>query len=146
VGLRYLAVLLTAAACSGQSLPEGPGKELVDVICTSCHTTERLLTKQWTKPEWQAKVLEMLQEEPDVTQPERDKIVDYLARSFPKHVNVNTAASKEIETTLEISTREADAIVGYRAEKGAFKTVDDVKKVPGVDSAKIESAKNRLEF
>jgi competence protein ComEA len=134
------------AACSAQALPEGPGKELVDVICSSCHTTERLLTKQWTKPEWQAKVLEMLQEEPDVTQPERDRIVDYLARAFPKHVNVNTAGSKELETVLELSTKEADAIVSYRKEKGAFKTMDDLKSVPGLDVAKIESKKDRLDF
>jgi competence protein ComEA len=127
-------------------LPDGPGKELVDVICSGCHTTERLLTKQWTKPEWQAKVLEMLQEEPDVTQPERDRIVDYLSRSFPKHVNVNTAASKEIETALELSPKDADAIVAYRQSKGAFKTVDDLKKVPGLDAAKIESNKSRLDF
>jgi competence protein ComEA len=146
VGVRILAVLVTVASCSAQSLPEGPGKELVDVICSSCHTTERLLTKQWTKPEWQAKVLEMLQEEPDVTQPERDKIVDYLARAFPKHVNVNAAGSNELETVLEISTKEADAIVSYRQQKGAFKNVDDVKKVPGVEAGRIEAAKNRLEF
>jgi competence protein ComEA len=88
----------------------------------------------------------MLQEEPDVTQPERDRIVDYLSRSFPKHVNVNTAASKEIETALELSPKDADAIVAYRQSKGAFKTVDDLKKVPGLDAAKIESNKSRLDF
>lgn len=129
-----------------QSLPEGPGKELVDVICSSCHTTERLQTKQWTKPEWQAKVLEMLQEEPDVTQPERDKIVDYLSRAFPKHVNVNTAPAADLRSILELSEKESAAIVTYRQDKGPFKTVEDLKKVPGLDSAKIDSQKNRLDF
>src|SRR5579863_9077161 len=79
------------------------------------------------------------------------KIVEYLAKTFPalidiKKVNVNTAAAKDIETTLELSPETAAAIVRYREQNGAFKTIDDVKKVPGVDAAKIESKKDRLEF
>ncbi len=119
---------------------------MVEVICSSCHSTERIINKQWTKPQWQAKVLEMLQEEPDVTQPERDKIVEYLARSFPAKVNVNKADAKELETGLELSAENAAAIVRYREQKGDFKTLDDLKKVPGLDAAKIESRKDRLEF
>ena len=93
----------------------------------------------------------MLQEEMDVTQAEKDQIVDYLAKAFPgqidiKKVNVNTGAAKEIETTLELSPENAAAIVRYREQNGAFKTIDDLKKVPGVDAAKIEAKKDRLEF
>ena len=83
---------------------------------------------------------------PDVTQPKRDKIVDYLARSFPKHVNVNSAASKDLEAALELSTKEADAIVSFRQAPGAFRTLDDLNKVPGVDAAKVESVKNRVDL
>jgi competence protein ComEA len=145
VGLRlvFLATALTAAA---QSLPEGPGKDLVELICSSCHSTERIAAKQWTKPQWQAKVLEMLQEEPDVTQPERDKIVEYLAKTFPAKVNVNKAEAKELETALDLSTENAAAIVQYREKNGSFKTLDDLKKVPGVDAGRVESKKDQLVF
>jgi len=145
VGLRLLslAAALTAAA---QALPEGPGKDLVELICSSCHTTERIAAKQWTKPQWQAKVLEMLQEEPDVTQPERDRIVEYLAKTFPAKVNVNKAEAKELETALELSTENAAAIIQYREKNGSFKKLDDLKKVPGLDAAKLDSEKDRLEF
>jgi competence protein ComEA len=151
LGLRFLALILVAAAASAQSLPDGPGKELVTVICSSCHSTERVAAQHKTKSQWQDKVLEMLQEETDVTQAERDQIVEYLAKTFPtlidiKKVNINTAAAKDIETTLELSPETAAAIVRYREQNGAFKTIDDVKKVPGVDAAKIESKKDRLEF
>jgi len=44
---------------------------------------ERVVAKRGTKAEWQDKVLEMLQEDPDVTQKEREQIVDYLAKAFP---------------------------------------------------------------
>ena len=78
---------LLAAIVFGQStgpaLPEGPGKELVEAVCTECHTLERVAAKRATKAEWQDKVLEMLQEDPDVTQQERDRIVEYLAKAFP---------------------------------------------------------------
>jgi competence ComEA-like helix-hairpin-helix protein len=143
-------LLLTAFAVGAiaQSLPDGAGKELVEVICSSCHDTVRITTKHWSKEEWAGKVLEMLQEEPDVTQPERDRIVDYLAKSFPRlaPVNVNKASSKDLESALSFAAKEADAIVHYRQENGNFKNVADLKKVPGLDPAKVDALKERLEF
>jgi competence protein ComEA len=143
------ALVLCAPAQSlpeGPGLPEGAGKELVEVICTSCHSTERIAGKRWTRPQWQDKVLEMLQEEPDVTQAERDRIVDYLAKSFPARVNVNMAGAKDIESILELSAENAAAIVRYREQNGGFRAIADLKKVPGLDAAKIEAKKDRLEF
>ena len=81
-GLILLSVV-TAAGQSPPTLPEGPGKELVEAVCTACHTLERVVAKRATKAEWQDKVLEMLQEDPDVTQKEREQIVEYLAKAFP---------------------------------------------------------------
>ena len=141
-----LFVALFGATAAAQTLPEGPGKELVEVICTACHDANRIVAKQGTKADWQAKVLEMLQECPDVAQDERDRIVEYLAKSFPRHVNVNTAEAKEIEVVLEFSAKEAEAIVRYRQEKGKFQNADDLKKVPGIDSAKIDAIKTRVSY
>jgi len=145
VGVK-LFVALFGATAAAQTLPEGPGKELVEVICTACHDANRIVAKQGTKADWQAKVLEMLQECPDVAQDERDRIVEYLAKSFPRHVNVNTAEAKEIEVVLEFSEKEAEAIVRYRQEKGKFQNADDLKKVPGIDSAKVEAVKSRVNY
>jgi virginiamycin B lyase len=91
VGLKRLVIgaALLAAVAPAESLPEGPGKALVEAICTSCHSADRILDKQRTRPQWEATVLEMLQEEPDVTQSERDKIVDYLAKTFPVKAKVS---------------------------------------------------------
>jgi competence protein ComEA len=151
VGLKSLSSLvgplLAMAVCaSAQSLPEGSGKDLVEAVCSSCHSTERIADKRWTRQQWQDKVLEMLQEEPDVTQPERAQIVDYLAKAFAARVNVNTAAAKDIEEGLEVSAENAAAIVRYREKNGGFKTIGDLKKVPGVDAAKIEAKKDLLDF
>ncbi|MBZ5632181.1 MAG: helix-hairpin-helix domain-containing protein [Acidobacteriia bacterium] len=139
-------ILLSVAAAAAQPFPDGPGKDLVEAVCTACHSQERIVAKRGTKAEWQSKVLEMLQEDPDITQQERDRIVEYLARSFPPRVNVNKAGAKDLAEALELSAKEADAIVGYRSENSSFKTVDDLKKVPGLDATKIEAHRDRLEF
>ena len=135
-----------SCAAFAQSLPDGPDKNLVEAVCTTCHDSARIAAKQGTKADWQAKILEMLQECPDVTQAERDRIADYLTRNFPRHVNVNKASAKEIQAALEISEQEAEAIVHYRSKKGTFHVLDDLKKVPGVDGAKVEAVKARVEF
>jgi virginiamycin B lyase len=87
VGLKPFGLILLSGVAAAQSppptLPEGPGKELVEAVCTACHTLERVVAKGATKAEWQDKVLEMLQEDPDVTQKEREQIVEYLAKAFP---------------------------------------------------------------
>jgi virginiamycin B lyase len=81
--LMGLVAIATAGQPPSPALPEGPGKDLVEAVCTACHTLERVVAKRATKAEWQDKVLEMLQEDPDITQQERDQIVEYLAKNFP---------------------------------------------------------------
>jgi competence ComEA-like helix-hairpin-helix protein len=145
VGVRA-AFFLVSWAAFAQNLPDGSDKELVEAVCTACHDSARIAAKQGTKADWQAKILEMLQECPDVTQAERDRIAEYLAKNFPRHVNVNKAPAREIAAALELSSQEAEAIVRYRGEKGMFHALDDLKKVPGVDGAKVETVKARVEF
>jgi len=104
--------------------------------------------KQWTRQQWEAKVTEMLQEEPDVTREERATIVEYLAANFKPggKIYINRARTADLETALDIPAKSAEAIVRYREEKGDFKSLDDLKRVPDVDAAKIEARKDRLEF
>jgi competence ComEA-like helix-hairpin-helix protein len=48
------------------------------------------------------------------------------------------------DLTVQVCGKEAEAIAKYRKENGAFKIVDDLKKVPGLDFKKIEAKKDRL--
>jgi len=61
-------------------------------------------------------------------------------------INVNKAAPKELETTPELSPKEAEAIVHCRAENGEFKSRQDLNRVPGIDAKKVESNKDRITF
>jgi competence protein ComEA len=150
VDLRFLVIATVLAATAlpsnAEGLPEGPGKDLVDAICSECHTTERIAAQQLTKSQWADKVLEMLQEAPDVKQSERDAIVEYLAKNFPARANVNKAEAKELQAALEISPESATAIVAYRQKNGSFKTLDDLKKVPGVDAAQLDAKRDVIDF
>ena len=95
----------------------------------------------------------MVQRGAQGTEEEFGEIVQYLAKNFPPKaestvvtVNVNKASAEEIETTLQIPLKDAQVIVAYGNQNGAFKNVEQVEKVPGVDSAKIESKKDRITF
>jgi competence protein ComEA len=143
---RYLLCLLVWGAF-GQTLPDGPGKETFETVCSICHSPNAVIGQQGTKQWWQSKVTEMLQEETEVPEKDVDAIVAYLAKNFPVvKINVNKAAAKDLETGLGLTAQESEAIVHYREAKGNFKTLDDLKKVPGLDAVKIESKKDRLEF
>jgi competence protein ComEA len=144
-----LAAMAVSAAClpsRAEGLPDGPGKALVETVCSECHTTERISAQQLTKPQWADKVLEMLQEAPDVKQSERDTIVEYLAKNFPAHANVNKDGAKALQVALDISSESATAIVSYRQSNGSFKTLDDLKKVPGADAAKLDAKREIIDF
>jgi competence protein ComEA len=112
-----------------------------------CHSPDAVLGKQGTKQWWKSKVTEMLQESTDIPATDIDSIVAYLAKNFPiVKININEAAAKDLETGLELTSKVSEAIVQYRATHGNFKTLDDLKKVPGLDAVKIESKKDRLVF
>jgi competence protein ComEA len=146
--LCLLCLFVAVQHAAAQSLPPGPGKDVFEDVCSLCHAPTAVMGKQYTKPQWELKIIEMLQEEPDVTTEERAAILEYLSTNFKVggKIYINKAGSKDLQTALEISAGDAEALVRHRDEKGAFKAFEDLKKVPGFDAAKIEPKKDRLEF
>ena len=138
-------------SATAQRLPEGRGKDVFESVCSLCHAPTAAVGKHWTRTQWESKVTEMLQEEPDVTAPERAAIVDYLSEHFKPggKIYVNDAAAKDLAISFEISTEIADAIARHRNEHGRFKTLGDMKQTSGLDEPtfdKIAAKKDRLEF
>ncbi len=130
-----------------QTFPDGPGKDTFEATCSVCHSPVAVIGLHKTKAEWRSKVNEMLKEQTDVPASDVNAIVEYLAKNFPAaKVNINKAGASEIETALGLSSKDAAAVVQYRQDKGAYKTVDDLKKVPGIDTTKIDAAKQLIEF
>ncbi|HDT2076031.1 competence protein ComEA [Enterobacter cloacae] len=54
-------------------------------------------------------------------------------------VSINSASAEDIARVMNgVGLKKAQAIVSYREEYGPFKTVDDLKQVPGMGSSLVE--------
>lgn len=132
-------------------LPDGPNKEVFQRVCGECHAAEMVIGRQEERETWGAIVQDMIQRGATGTDDEFYQVVDYLSANFGKNspaikINVNKATAKDLVAALRLSDKQAGAIIQRRQEKGDFKSVDELEKVPGVDPAKIEANKKRLSF
>jgi competence protein ComEA len=125
--------------------PEATGKTALLKVCGNCHGAETVIQTLRTRQEWSDVIDQMARFGAEASDQEFDQILEYLARHFSP-IRVNKATAKELEAALDVSAAVAEAIVAYRGEKGEFKTVEDVKKVPGLESATIEARKARIVF
>jgi competence protein ComEA len=142
------ALLFVAAAFA--QLPPGPGKAEVEKLCSTCHEIERSLAPRQDRTGWKSTIDKMVNLGAMGTEKEFEAALEYLAKNYPapdvQRLNVNTARAIELESTLGIPRSQAARIIEHRDSKGPFKSIDDLKKVPGVDIAKIEAKKDRLAF
>lgn len=53
-------------------------------------------------------------------------------------ININSADSSQLQTINGIGPSTAEKIIRYRTSKGAFKSIDDLKKVNGIGDKKLE--------
>jgi competence protein ComEA len=76
--------------------------------------------------------------------------LEYLAKHFPAEdvprINVNKATAVELESALSLKRSQAAAVLAYRRQNGDFKSLDDLKKVPSIDAAKLDEKKDRITF
>jgi competence ComEA-like helix-hairpin-helix protein len=131
-------------------LPDGPGKEETRKLCAQCHELDKSFSLHQDPVGWQRTVEKMVAFGMKGTEKEISAVLEYLVRNYPAddvpRINVNKAAAIEFESGLSLRRSQAAAIIRYREKHGPFKSVKDLKKVPGVDVAKIEAKKDRLIF
>ena len=146
----FLPLLLMGAVQVGvlqaQDLPDGPGKDTLEKTCTTCHDLGAVTQMNGGPDIWQSVVDDMKSRGADATDADFRTIVQYLSKYYGPPVHINTDAATVLQTNLGITDAEAAAIVKYRTDKGAFKTLEDLKKVPDLDFKKIEAQKDRLVF
>jgi competence protein ComEA len=132
-------------------LPEAPGKITTVKLCGTCHAAEIVMSRRESREGWSGVVEDMMQRGLRASDEDLGEVVDYLVTVFPKgaplpKVNVNKAAAADLVAGLGIQGGQAAAIVKYREEKGSYKSIEDLLKVPGINVNVIEAKKNRLEF
>ena len=139
-----------SSAGQGRPLPDGPGKEETRKMCVQCHELERSVSLNQDRDGWRKTMDKMVAFGMKGTEPEINAVLEYLVKHFPAEevprINVNKAEAIDLESGLSLKRSEAAAIIQYRTQNGSFKSIEDLKKVPGVDAAKIEAKKDRLTF
>jgi competence protein ComEA len=142
--LGFAAVLLSAV--DGDDLPPGEGKDVLLRMCVDCHGLDQVTSLRYSKKFWTSVVDDMVTRGAEGSDEDANLVVSYLSRNFGKPVNINTSTAKEIADGLSFTAAEADALVRYRTEKGAFKTYEDLLKVPGLDAKLLEEQKKNILF
>jgi competence protein ComEA len=139
-------LVISLGVAHAQDLPAGKGKDLVENTCGGCHGLDVVVAQHATHDGWASIVDYMVSRGATGTPAEIATIVDYLAKNFPAKTNVNKASSKDMQSQLELTAKDADAIVKYRMDHGDFKDFDSLAKVPGVDAAKLTAKKDAIAF
>jgi competence protein ComEA len=134
-----------AAGAVQDPFPDTTGRTAVLKVCGNCHTAETVIQTLRTRQEWSDVIDQMSRFGAEASDQEFDQILAYLTRHFSP-IRVNKASAKELEAALDVPANVAEAIAAYRVENGDFKTLDDLKKVPGLESGKIEAQKGRITF
>jgi competence protein ComEA len=147
----WLMAVPSLAGADKPKLPDGPGKETTQRICGTCHAAELVMNRRETFEGWNGVLEDMVRRGMKGTDEELGEVVDYLVAHFPKtaaggKVNVNKATAKELASGLGIPDDQAAAIVQHRDAKGAFKSLEEIAKVQGVDARAIEAKKDKIEF
>lgn len=146
--MLVLAGILSTAVGFSQEAPSGASsgrdKSAFEAVCGACHPAN-LDNDLRTEAEWNETIDKMMSLGAKGTDDQFDALLRFLLHTRTK-VNVNVAPASEIAPVLDISESAAEAVVKRRAEKGNFKNLDELKKVPGLDATKLEARRDRIRF
>jgi competence protein ComEA len=146
VATRLLLFLSLAAIARSQSKDETP-KQTFERVCIDCHGMEMIDGQHYSRDDWQETVDQMVRRGAQASDEDVQTIVDYLAANYaPTKIHVNTESAPDLQRDLPLTSKVASAIVHYRQEHGDFKSIDDLAKVPGLDSGIIKENKDRFVF
>jgi competence protein ComEA len=138
-----------AGIASGQekqsALPDGPGKESLQKVCSNCHELEAVTSARHTKAGWQQIVEDMIARGAEGSDEQMEAALSYLMTFFGK-VNVNAASTTELEKSLDLSPKEAQAIVAYRERNGKIHDLEELKKIPGLSAERLQAKRALIAF
>lgn len=136
-------------APQGNTWPDGPGKQQFLQICSQCHGPENVLGQNMDASGWTDVINQMISNGAQGSDADFSAILNYLVTNFgptPPKVAINKATAGNLHAWLNLPTDQAQAIVDYRTKNGDFKSLDDVKKVPGVDPKLLDAVRDKLTY
>ena len=148
--VRILVTTIFLSTIAWPQLPDGPGKAEVQKLCVGCHELDRSISKRQDRDGWQTTLTKMTALGMKATDEEIRAMVEYLAKAYPADdlppINMNKAKAIELESGLSLRRSQAAAVIAYREKHGPFKSIEDLRKIPGIDFARIVAKKDRLAF
>ncbi len=165
-GLAALAILASGpcqAQPAGSPLPAGAGRDLLTAACTSCHALSTIVAIRDGVGGWKHQVENMVLRGAQLTGPEVDTLVQYLAANFgpgsqrpagaqAAPVALPDGAGKELVeahcglchdlnrvVAIKRSKGAWEAIVANMVNRGAPTTPDDARPITGYLVAKFGS-------
>lgn len=139
-----------AAAQDHPEFPQGQGRDATLRLCSQCHSVNIILANGQSREGWEDTITKMVHFGAHGNDEDFTDIADYLTANFPvsavKKIFVNQATDQDFATTLGVSLDQGKAIVAYRDQIKGFNSLDDLKKVPGIDAAKLDANKDKLIF
>jgi competence protein ComEA len=133
------------AAAEQPSAEDIAGLQVLDQLCSQCHDRSRVTGELRSADDWSMVIDQMIEIGATGTDEQFDQVLQYLLRHYSK-ADINRARAAELVNVLGVTPDVAAAIIKQRASAGPFKTLDDLKAVPGVDAAKLEAHKHRIAF
>jgi competence protein ComEA len=163
VGLGTLAFgnLTRASVAAGQAtagdhpvahpeFPPGDGRDTTLRLCGKCHSPTIVLAYGQKRELWEKTITKMVRLGAVGSDEDFTDIAGYLTANFPPSaipkIFVNKATDQQIANTLGISVDDAKTIIAYREKVGGFKSIEDLKLVPNVDTKKVDAKKDNLVF
>ena len=143
-----VAICVVAVPVAAQSqLPDGRGRDATVKVCGTCHPADRGASVRLTRAGWQDVIAKMLTLGAKGTDAELQEVLDYLSTHFKGDamapLNLNRATSIELEAVVGMLRRESKVWMAAR-QKAPCATLEDLKKIEGVDFRKIEKRRDRL--
>src|SRR6059058_3290230 len=93
-----------------QTLPDGPGKAILEAKCSRCHTPDVVRTYRHTTDDWQDEVSSMIDMGANVTDDEFPVLVQYLATNWGPKAAPTSAAPAGAPANGATPSGEADAV------------------------------------
>jgi competence protein ComEA len=146
----FFAAFAVLIGTAKADLPEGYGKAATIRVCGSCHSPERSTTVHQDRQGWEETITKMAKLGAQGSDDDFDAVLTYLSKNFgeeiPGPIDINKATAVDLQTSLLLRRSQANALIEYRSQHGDFQSLDDLRKVPGLDFAKIEAKKSRIVF
>jgi competence protein ComEA len=148
--LLVAAVAISPPAFAQDTLPDAPGKKETLQVCSTCHEAAKATSVKLTREGWVETIDRMKAFGAAGTDQEFSAVLEYLATHFKgdtvRPLDMNTAESIDLESVLQLLRRESRAVLEYRAKRGPFTSLDDLKGLDPVIFNKIAAKKDRIVF